>query len=334
MSIDLPLVWAGVLGFGIIMYVILDGFSLGIGILFPWIIEKAHRDIMMNSIAPIWDGNETWLVFGSVTLYTAFPHAYSMLLPRLYMPIMIMVCALIFRGVAFEFRFKANTSKWLWDAAFAGGSLIATCCQGLILGAFVHGNLVSDTSGVQHYVWFSGFSVMTGIALIAGYALLGATWLIIKTEDSLQKEMFNVAKILLILVVFFIGVVSLWTPLIDVRTQVRWFSLPNFFYLLPLPLSTLAVVVGASYSLQKRYEILPFVCTVLLFLFSYLGLCVTSWPYIVPHTLSIWQAAASTKSLSFALIGTALLLPVLIGYSIYAYTVFRGKVKADHGYHH
>lgn len=328
----LPLLWAFIVAFAVIMYVILDGFDLGIGILFPWISDVHSRDLMINSIAPVWDGNETWMVLGGACLYGAFPLAYSTLLPVLYMPIMVMLGALIFRGVAFEFRFKAERTRLLWDVAFSGGSAVAAFCQGLILGTFVQGYIIY-TGMDDSFIWFTPFSIMTGVAVVVGYALLGATWLILKTEGELQNVMYQAAKILLFGVSFFIAVVSLWTPFIHQEIKERWFSYPNFFYLLPLPLITGVAVIFAAYSLYKRYEKWPFILSISLFIFSYLGLGISIWPYLVPRQLTFWEAAANDSSLLFQLVGTLILLPVLVTYSIYAYRVFKGKVTAEFGYH-
>ncbi len=331
-DIYLPLIWAGIIAFVVIMYVLLDGFDLGIGILFPWIPDRHHRDIMMNSVAPVWDGNETWMVFGGALLYGAFPLAYSTLLPTLYMPIMIMLAALIFRGVAFEFRFKAEKSLLLWDIAFSAGSALAAFCQGLVLGTFVYGYDVRPDV-VSHYVWFTPFTIMTGLAVMVGYALLGATWLIMKTEGDLQREMYQAAKVLLCGITFFLALVSIWTPFIHPSIMERWFSIPNFYYLAPLPILTGIAIIYLSIGLFKRYEKLPFVLSICLFLFAYIGLCISSWPYLVPRTITLWQAASNISSLEFLLIGTIILLPILLAYSIYSYYIFRGKVRADEGYH-
>lgn len=321
----LIVIWAGIVAFAVLMYVLLDGFDLGIGILFPWITSNAHRDAMMNSVAPVWDGNETWMVLGAAALYGAFPIAYSTLLPILYLPLMIMLVALIFRGVAFEFRFKANRSRFLWDIAFSLGSTVAAFCQGLVLGTFVHGYTTGQAG--QYYVWFSPFSIMTGIAVVAGYALLGATWLIIKTENDLQKIMYHHAKILFPVVAFFILLVSLWTPSVEPEIFNRWFTLPNFLYLMPLPILTALAWFYGFFALFKRYEKIPFIMSILLFWFCYIGFVISSWPYLIPRTVTIWQAASNEQALIFLLIGVAILLPILIAYSIYAYYVFRGKVR-------
>lgn len=331
----LPLLWACIIAFGVIVYVILDGFDLGIGILFPWVRDPEFRSLMVNSVAPVWDGNETWLVFGGATLYGAFPIAYSTLLPALYMPIMIMVGALVFRGVAFEFRAKAFRSRFLWDLAFSGGSTAAAFCQGVILGTFIQGHLLI-TALDRSYIWLTPFSITSGIGVVVGYALLGSTWLIIKTENDLQKDMYQAARTLLILVALFMLIISLWTPSISPVIYDRWFTLPNFFYLMPLPLMTLAATIFAFYCLQKPNqcnEKLPFLLSISLFIFGYLGLGISTWPYIIPRQLTIWEAASNAKTLIFQLVGTIILLPLLITYTLYAYKVFGGKVHSDEGYH-
>lgn len=323
----LILAWAVIISFIIMMYVLLDGFDLGIGILFPWIKHGQYRDIMMSSVIPVWDGNETWLVFGAAALYAAFPIAYATLLPTLYMPIMILLVSLIFRGVAFEFRFKAQRSQFIWDIAFAVGSTLAAFIQGVILGTFVKG--YGDQLPVSHsaYQWFTPFSIFTGIAVVCGYALLGATWLIVKTEGNLQDQLYKAAKILLGLVAFFLVAVSIWTPFIEPRVMERWFSLPNFFYLSILPLMTIAIVAYNFYCLQKRREKAPFVLSMGLFIFAYIGFCISAWPYIIPHVVPVWEAAAPPSTLKFILIGSVILLPILLIYTVYSYHVFRGKVK-------
>ena len=323
----LILTWAVIISFIIMMYVLLDGFDLGIGILFPWIKHGQYRDIMMSSVIPVWDGNETWLVFGAAALYAAFPLAYSVLLPTLYMPIMILLVSLIFRGVAFEFRFKAQRSQFIWDIAFAVGSTVAAFIQGIILGTFVKG--YGDHLPLPHsaYQWLTPFSVFTGLAVVCGYALLGATWLIVKTEGDLQDKLYKAAKILLALVAFFLVAVSIWTVFIEPRVMQRWFSLPNFYYLVPLPLLTIVMVVYNFFCLRNRKEKSPFVLSMGIFIFAYIGFCISAWPYIIPHVVPVWEAAAAPSTLKFILIGTAVLLPILLIYTVYSYHVFRGKVK-------
>ena len=323
----LILTWATIISLIIMMYVLLDGFDLGVGILFPWIKQNEFRDIMMSTVVPVWDGNETWLVFGAAALYAAFPIAYGILLPTLYMPIMILLVALIFRGVAFEFRFKAHKSQFIWDIAFAAGSILAAFIQGIILGTFVKGYGTYLPLSHTAYHWFTPFTIFTGIAVVCGYALLGATWLIIKTDDILQERMYKAAKVLLPLVAFFLVSVSIWTPIVEPQVMHRWFSLPNFYYLSPLPILTILIVFYNFYCLQKKKERLPFILTIGLFVFSYIGFCISAWPYIIPHVLPVWEAAAPPSTLKFILVGAAIILPILFIYTLYSYHVFRGKVK-------
>ncbi|MES2141298.1 MAG: cytochrome d ubiquinol oxidase subunit II [Pseudomonadota bacterium] len=323
----LILTWAVIISFIIMMYVLLDGFDLGIGILFPWIKHGQYRDIMMSSVIPVWDGNETWLVFGAAALYAAFPLAYATLLPTLYMPIMILLVSLIFRGVAFEFRFKAQRSQFIWDIAFAVGSTLAAFIQGVILGTFVKG--YGEQLPLPHaaYQWLTPFSVFTGLAVVCGYALLGATWLIVKTEGNLQDQLYKAAKILLGLVAFFLVAVSIWTPFIEPNVMKRWFTLPNFFYLSPLPLLAIVTVAYTFFCLQNRREKAPFVLSMGLFVLAYIGFCISAWPYIIPHVVPVWEAAAAPSTLKFILVGAVILLPILLAYTVYSYHVFRGKVK-------
>ncbi|WP_342219980.1 cytochrome d ubiquinol oxidase subunit II [Rickettsiella endosymbiont of Miltochrista miniata] len=323
----LILTWATIISLIIMMYVLLDGFDLGVGILFPWIKSSEYRDIMMSTVVPVWDGNETWLVFGAAALYAAFPIAYGILLPTLYMPIMILLVALIFRGVAFEFRFKAHKSQFVWDIAFASGSILAAFIQGIILGTFVkgYGNHLPLSHSAYH--WLTPFTIFTGVAVVCGYALLGATWLIIKTAGVLQERMYKAAKVLLPLVAFFLISVSIWTPIVEPQVMQRWFSLPNFFYLSPLPILTILIVFYNFYCLHKKKEKLPFILTIGLFVLSYTGFCISAWPYIIPHVLPVWEAAAPPSTLKFILVGAAIILPILLIYTLYSYHVFRGKVK-------
>lgn len=323
----LILTWATIISLIIMMYVLLDGFDLGVGILFPWIKSSEYRDIMMSTVVPVWDGNETWLVFGAAALYAAFPIAYGILLPTLYMPIMILLIALIFRGVAFEFRFKAHKSQFIWDIAFAAGSIVAAFIQGIILGTFVkgYGNHLPLPHSAYH--WLTPFTIFTGIAVVCGYALLGATWLIIKTQDELQARMYKAAKVLLVIVAFFLVSVSIWTPIVEPQVMHRWFSLPNFYYLSPLPILTILMVFYNFYCLHNKKERHPFILTISLFVLSYTGFCISAWPYIIPHVLPVWEAAAPPSTLKFILVGAAIILPILFIYTLYSYHVFRGKVK-------
>jgi len=334
MSVDLTLIWAGIIAFGVFMYVLMDGFDLGVGILFPFAPDDDSRDLMMNSVAPIWDGNETWLVLGGAGLLAAFPLAYAVLLPALYFPVLLMLVALIFRGVAFEFRFKARTSRHLWDKAFHWGSLLATFAQGVILGGFIGGFQVEG----RHFAggmfdWLKPFAIMTGLGLITGYALLGATWLIMKTEDALQRWAYDRARQLLFAVLAFILLVSLWTPLTDAAIAERWFSWPNIALLSPVPLLTALLAFGLWQSIEQRREVMPFVCTMGLFLLSYSGLAISLWPFVIPRTVTIWEAASAPGSQAFLLVGVALMLPATLAYTAYSYWVFRGKVRREVGYH-
>lgn len=335
MTFDLTLIWAAIIAFAVFMYVLMDGFDLGVGILFLRAPEHHDRDVMMSSVAPFWDGNETWLVLGGGGLLAAFPLAYAIILPALYLPLLVMLVALIFRGVAFEFRFKATTGRHLWDKAFHYGSLTATLAQGVCLGAFIQGFEVQGRDYVGGaFAWLTPFSALTGVGLVAGYALLGAGWLILKTEGKLQDWAYRVAKPLLLAVLVFIAIVSLVTPLAHPEIARRWFAWPNIAYLSPVPLITGALAFGVWRALVRRHEILPFVLTMGLFALCYLGLAISVWPHVVPLTITIWQAAAAPESQIFMLWGAGFLVPIMLGYIAYNYWLFRGKVREDSGYHH
>lgn len=328
----LPFIFALILAFIVIMYVILDGFDLGIGILFPFTANEAERDSMMNSIAPIWDGNETWLVFGGAMLYGAFPQVYGLLLPILYMPLMLMVISLIFRGVSFEFRFKADKSKPLWNWAFSISSVAATFFQGVVLGCFVQGFPINESvMTINQTNWLTPFTFLTGIALVSGYGLLGATWMIMKSTGRLQRNMFHYAKGLLVLVSIFLFFVSIWTPLHSNEIFERWYSYPNFLYLAPLPLVALMAVFLTWKNLSIKNEIKPFFYSILIFLCAYAGIGISVYPYLIPHQVTIWEAAAPDTTLTFILVGVVIMLPILLGYTAYAYYLFRGK---SHGNYH
>ncbi len=332
--IDLPIILAGIIGFGIIMYVILDGFDLGIGILFFWVKSPRDKDIMMNSIAPLWDGNETWLVLGGAALFAAFPKAYGLILSALYLPLIFFLLGLILRGIAFEFRFKATRHQYLWDYSFAIGALLATFMQGIVLGHFVEGFPIVNGEYVgSAYSWLTPFSIMTGIALVGGYALLGATWLIMKTSGELQAWCRKIALRLMFVLLFFIALVSLWTPLQQSAIAERWFSYPNIVYFIPVPFHTALLTIALFWSLRTKREILPFVCSIGLFILAYSGLAISLWPYIVPRAITIWDAASPPISQLFILTGILLLLPVILTYTLHAYWVFRGKAQAGHDYY-
>lgn len=333
-DLDLPFLWAMLIAFAVFAYVVLDGFDLGIGILFPLFRERGDRDLMMNSIAPVWDGNETWLVLGGAGLMAAFPLAYAVVLPALYMPVTLMLLALVFRGVAFEFRFKASdNSRWVWDLAFFAGSLVATLCQGIALGAFVQGIAIDGRSyGGGWFDWLTPFSILTGFSLIAGYALLGACWLIMKTEGPLQERSYRLAGLIAVVVLGFVVAVSIATAFLDPEIAQRWFSWPNLVLLSPVPILVAALALGLWRALRKRAETTPFLLVLALFALSYLGLGISLYPFVVPRSVTIWQAASPDSTLLFLLVGAVILIPMIMGYTAYAYWVFRGKVGKS-GYH-
>jgi len=325
--VDLPLVWYGLIATAIFLYVLLDGFDLGVGILFPFAPSDSCRNRMMNSIAPFWDGNETWLVLGGGGMFAAFPLAYSILMPALYMPIILMLIGLIFRGVAFEFRFKATgRSRRLWDYSFHFGSLVATFMQGMALGAFVQGIKIQGRSFAGGaFDWLNAYSVMVGMALVFGYALLGATWLVMKTDGITQDWARKCAGYVLGYVGIFLGIVSISMPMMNADIKALWFSLPNFFYLLPIPLCSLVMLVMIWQGLHKGKEHLPFFMSIGVFLTGYLGLGISLWPWLVPFNVSYRQAAAVPESQSLLLVGTIVMLPLILGYVGYCYYLFRGK---------
>ena len=331
----LPVLWFAVIGFGVLMYVLLDGFVLGLGVLAPFAHDGAQLDHMMNTAAPIWDGNETWLVLGGVGLLAAFPAAYALLLSTLYLPVLMMLIALIFRGVAFEFRFKATRGRRFWGGAFSIGSVVVAFAQGLILGALVEGLPQRSLAGVPSmFAWFSPFSMLTAIALVFGYALLGATWLVLKTEGPLQALARTLTRPLVLVVVAFMGLVSAWLPFLDSRIMARWFEDGHFWWLAPVPMLALvnAFMLWRAAMAQGR-DARPFVLTLTFFALGFAGLVLGLWPYIVPPHLDIWQASSSTSSQLFLGVGILFLLPAILGYTWWSYRVFRGKVEADAGYH-
>ncbi|WP_017916301.1 cytochrome d ubiquinol oxidase subunit II, partial [Xanthomonas sp. SHU 308] len=331
MATVLPVIWFGVIGFGVLMYVLLDGFVLGLGILAPFAEDEDQLDLMMNTAAPIWDGNETWLVLGGAGLLAAFPRAYAIVLSALYLPVLLMLIALVFRGVAFEFRFKARSSKYLWGWAFALGSLCAAFWQGVILGALVEGMPLQDGKYLGGVLgWFSPFSMLTGAAVVFGYALLGGSWLILKTEGAMQRIARTLTRPLVLVVVVFMGLVSAWLPFLDSRIMARWFHDGNFWWLSPVPLLVLvnALALWRAAMAQGR-DARPFVLTLCFFVLGFFGLVLGIWPNIVPPGLTIWEAASPPSSQGFVLAGLAVLLPVILGYTAWSYRVFRGKITAD-----
>jgi cytochrome d ubiquinol oxidase subunit II len=287
----------------------------------------------MNSIAPIWDGNETWLILGSVGLFAAFPVAFAIIIPAVYFPLLLMLLALIFRGLAFEFRYRDAEHRTFWDHGFAIGSALAAFAQGVVLGAFIQGFQVEGRQFVGgSFDCFTLFSIFTGVALMSGYALLGAGWLIIKTEGDLQDWARALGRRCLVGVTLAVAVVSLWTPFIDAHIAARWFSWPNIAILSPMPLITAGLVWYEWRSLNDRSEYAPFLATLGLFVVSYLGIAISLWPMIVPRHFTLEEAAASQSTQAFLLIGTLVLLPIILVYTAWSYWVFRGKVRSDIGY--
>ena len=330
----LPLVWVGILGIAVAMYVVLDGFDLGLGILFPLSPDEAHRDVMMNSVAPFWDGNETWLILGGGGLLVAFPLAYGIIMSGLYLPVLIMLLALVFRGVAFEFRWVSKPDHSFWDVAFAGGSVVASFMQGVILGGLLQGIAIKDGRFAGSALeWLTPFPLFIGLATVAGYALLGTTWLIMKTEGDVATTARQQARVLLPAVLAAMAIVSLWTPLTIDRIWERWFTLPNIFYLAPIPLLAALAAFICWRGLESGADKSPFFASVALFLLGFAGLAISNLPYIVPPTLTVWDAAASPKSQLFMLAGTAVMLPVILGYTVFVYWTFRGKMRHGEGYH-
>lgn len=330
----LPVLWAAIIGAAVALYVILDGFDLGLGILFPFTPEEERRDVMMNSVAPFWDGNETWLVLGGGGLLAAFPLAYAVIMPALYLPIIIMLLGLIFRGVAFEFRWTAKPNHEFWDKAFAYGSITAAFMQGVVLGGYLQGiNVQNNAFAGGTFDWFAPFPLFTGAALVVGYALLGTTWLVMKTEGELAVNARRWSKYLLLAVLVIMAIVSLWTPLLFERIAERWFTWPNLLYLSPVPLLTALAAFACWYGLNNGREVLPFLAAVSLFLLGFLGLAISNVPYLVPPTLTFWDTAAVPESQIFMLIGVLIMLPMILGYTVYVYWTFRGKVREGEGYH-
>jgi cytochrome d ubiquinol oxidase subunit II len=335
MGIDLPVLWMIIIVFGLMMYVIMDGFDLGIGILFPFVPDRADRDIMVNTVAPVWDGNETWLVLGGAALLAVFPLAYSVILSALYLPIILMLVGLIWRGVAFEFRFKADEAhRPFWDKAFAWGSYIATFCQGVALGTFINGFAVSDGAYAGGPLdWLTPFGLFTGLGLLVAYALLGSTWLVMKTEGRLQSRMKELARLVAIAVLFAIGIVSLWTPFSHPEVAARWFALPNVVLFSPVPVLVLLATWALLRTLKRDSHAAPFVLALSLLFLGYTGLIISLWPHIIPPTISIWDAASPPESMGFTLVGALFIIPFILAYTAWSYYVFRGKVKAGEGYH-
>ena len=331
---DFVPLWTLILGLAILFYVLLDGFDLGVGMLYRFVPDRTSRDLMMNSIAPIWDANETWLVFGGLGLLAAFPLAFAIIMPAVYFPLLIMLLALVFRGVAFEFRFRDVEHLTLWEYGFSYGSALATFAQGVVLGSFIQGFAVEGRhfSGTS-FDCFTPFALFTGVALMFGYGLLGAGWLILKTEGSLQDHARRLGRWCLLGVIVAIAIVSAWTPLMNPRIAERWFSWPNFALFSPVPVLTVLLGIWVRQALHRDSEVVPFLGAAGLFALSFSGIAISLWPFVVPYHFTLWEAASAPSTQAFLLIGTMFLLPVILIYTGWSYWVFRGKVRSDIGYH-
>ena len=332
-NVDLTTVWAFIIAFAVFAYVVLDGFDLGIGILFPALTDGHGRNRAMNSIAPVWDGNETWLVMGGGGLLAAFPLAYAVILPATYPLIIAMLLGLVFRGVAFEFRHRDERHRAFWDFAFFAGSLVAALTQGMTLGAILQGIEVSGRAYAgSWWDWLTPYTLLTGFGVVAGYALLGACWLVWKTQGELQDRVRKLAVPAAIVTLALMAAVSLYNLFLFAEYRERWLAMPNILFASQVPLLTAIIAFLLFYGLRKGWELAPFLLSLALFLLGMAGLGISIWPYVVPETLTIWDAAAPEKSQVFMLIGVAITLPLILGYTGWAYWVFRGKVGAE-GYH-
>ncbi|MCE0811687.1 cytochrome d ubiquinol oxidase subunit II [Buttiauxella sp. A2-C1_F] len=337
MGVDLSVIWFVIIVFATLMYIVMDGFDLGIGILFPFVRDADDRDVMVNSVAPVWDGNETWLVLGGAALFGAFPLAYAVIIDALTIPLTLMLIGLIFRGVAFEFRFKATPAhRPFWDKAFIGGSIVATFCQGIVVGAVISGfPVIGRTFGGSQLDWITPFNLFCGVGLVVAYALLGASWLVMKSEDPLLKTMRKVVKPLLVMMLAVIAIISIWTPLSHPQIAARWFSLPNLYFLLPVPLLVVlcSIWLWKAVGSEESWHSTPFLLTLGLIFLGFSGLGISIWPYLIPPSITLWQAAAPPQSQGFMLVGALFIIPIILVYTFWSYYVFRGKVQHGEGYH-
>ncbi len=334
MEFDLAFIWAALIAFAVLAYVILDGFDLGVGMLFLFFKREQDRDLMMNTVTPVWDGNETWLVLGGGGLFAVFPLAYATIMPALYAPLIAMLLGLVFRGVAFEFRWRTRRAKFLWDWAFAGGSFIATFAQGIALGALVQGiEVINRAYAGGWWDWLTPFSLLTGAALVIGYTLLGATWLNMKTDGYVQQRARGYARVTGAATLGLIGAVSLWTPFLNDVFLTRWFAWPTAVFSAIVPVLVLLCAWALFQGLNNQKDYVPFLASLGIFVLCYVGILISFFPYMVPPSVTIWDAAAPDASLGFLLVGTAVLLPLIVAYTGYAYWVFRGKTDPTEGYH-
>ncbi|WP_187485075.1 cytochrome d ubiquinol oxidase subunit II [Pantoea agglomerans] len=333
--IDYSVIWFAIIVFATLMYIVMDGFDLGIGLLFPFNKDAGERDMMVNTVAPVWDGNETWLVLGGAGLFGAFPLAYAVIADALSIPLTAMLIGLIFRGVAFEFRFKAvEGHRAFWDKSFIAGSVIATFSQGVAVGALLDGIPVEGRRFAGSAMdWLAPFPLFCGVGLVVAYALLGCTWLIMKTENELHRKMSALAMPLVIALLVIIGIISLWTPFAHADIAHRWFSKPNLFLFLPVPVLVLLCSWGIVRAIKREAHYSPFLLTLALIFLGFSGLGISIWPNIIPPSVTIWAAASPPQSQAFMLVGSLLIIPMILGYTFWSYYVFRGKIKADAGYH-
>ena len=332
-NIDLTLIWVAIIGLGVFMYVLMDGFDLGVGVLFPFAPDDESRDLMMNSVAPVWDGNETWLILGGAGLLAAFPMIYSVFLPALYIGVFLLLAGLIFRGIAFEFRFKSGSSRHWWDRSFSIGSTVAAFAQGAVAGSYIQGFEVVDGVYVGGaFDWLTPFTLMTGLGVVTGYALLGATWTVLKTEGHTQQWAFRISEKLLLTVFGFFLLVSAWTPLTKPFVYDRWMN--NWEWLWVFPLVTAAAMVWVWRAIRKGREVVPFIGSMVLFAMFYGGILISMWPYAVPPDYTFWDAASDPGSQMFLLLGVLFLIPIIMMYTAFNYWVFRGKVRPGGGYQH
>ncbi|SDX11626.1 cytochrome d ubiquinol oxidase subunit II [Roseicitreum antarcticum] len=334
MIFDLAFIWAGLIAFAVLAYVILDGFDLGVGILFPFMHGEESKDLAMNAVAPVWDGNETWLVLGGGGLFAVFPLAYAVVMPALYVPIIVMLLALVFRGVAFEFRWRTKRGKFLWDISFTFGSIMAAFAQGIALGALVQGITVEGRAYAGgNWDWLTPFSILTGVALVAGYALMGATWLVMKTDGPVRRVARRMAVWTGAATLALVGLVSLITPFLNPSYLDRWFGFPNVLFTVLVPAAILVAAFVFAKGMRENRDAWPFLATLALFVLSFIGLGISFYPYMVPPSLTIRDVAAPDESLWFLLAGALVLVPMILAYTGYAYWVFRGKVDPAGGYH-
>lgn len=330
----LPTIWALLLSTAVMLYVILDGFDLGMGVLFPWVKGEHERDQMMNSVAPFWDGNETWLILGGGGLWIAFPKAYAIIMPALYLPVIFMLMGLIFRGISFEFRFVSKPNNKRWDFAFSAGSIAAAFFQGVILGTVVHGIKVVDGQFAGGPLdWTHPFALMCGVGVVAGYALLGTFWLMMRVEGELRLRAKQLALPALIVLFAFIIGVAIWTPLAVPSVSARWFDSAAMKYIWILPLLILTMGWWAWHAIKRGSGGQGFAAAVIIFLLCFVGLAVSIFPYLVPPVLTLWEASVSPESQLFMLLGAAPLIPLILAYTAFIYWTFRGKVKLGDKYY-